>query len=330
MTATVDHPITQDPEQPVEIAEPTPELRALWGARAVALIVDVVPGGAVLVAAALVAPALPLHSAWWWAVVSVAGIGLLSTLTNRVVLPATAHRSPGRRLAGTTVVRGDGEAPGLGRLSLRETAHLLDTAAVFVGWLWPLWDHRARTFADILAGTEVSRVSGERWSPAAARPAALAFLVAALACTGVAAVGYVAVYQRERASMAAGAEIGAQGPKMIEEMLSYTPESLQGDFARARSLATEKYREILVPQQQAIAERKPVVANEYWANNNAVLSAAPNRATMLTFLQGQRGEAGKERLITATVRVTFVKAKSEWRVDDLVVLTKPPPAEAGR
>ena len=30
--------------------------------------------------------------------------------------------------------------------------------AVFVGWVWPLWDRRRRTFADLLARTEVQVV----------------------------------------------------------------------------------------------------------------------------------------------------------------------------
>ena len=51
-------------------------------------------------------------------------------------------------------------------LMLRELAHLLDTAALFIGWLWPLWDRRRRTFADLLLRTEVHGVE-----PAAARHA---------------------------------------------------------------------------------------------------------------------------------------------------------------
>ena len=60
--------------------------------------------------------------------------------------------------------------------SLRDLAHLLDTAALFIGWLWPLWDRRNRTFADLLLRTEVHDVERpqrdmrradrrRRWSP---------------------------------------------------------------------------------------------------------------------------------------------------------------------
>ena len=45
---------------------------------------------------------------------------------------------------------------------LRDIAHLIDTAPLFIGWLWPLWDSRGRTFADMVTRTEVRRVEGER------------------------------------------------------------------------------------------------------------------------------------------------------------------------
>ena len=49
------------------------------------------------------------------------------------------------------------------------------------------------------------------------------------------------------------------------------------------------------------------VINEYWVTDSSIQSAAPDRATMLLFMQGRRGAAPEERYITATVRVVFVK-----------------------
>ena len=70
------------------------------------------------------------------------------------------------------------------------------------------------------------------------------------------------------------------------------------------------------------------VVNEYWVTDSAVLSATPRGATMLLFMQGHRGGGDEERFITATVRVSFVKAKDgRWLVDDLDVVTKPKPAK---
>jgi len=56
------------------------------------------------------------------------------------------------------VVRRDGKAIGAWGLMLRDLAHLLDTAPLLVGWLWPLWDSKKQTFADKIIGSVV--VSG--------------------------------------------------------------------------------------------------------------------------------------------------------------------------
>jgi Mce-associated membrane protein len=86
----------------------------------------------------------------------------------------------------------------------------------------------------------------------------------------------------------------------------------------------------LAAQQQAVQKGHPVT-NEYWVTNSSVQSVTPNQATMLLFMQGQRGTPPDDRYISATVRVTFAKgADTHWRVDDLTVLTKPNPGQAGK
>ena len=112
---------------------------------------------------------------------------------------------------------------------------------------------------------------------------------------------------------------------MVAQMLTYDPKSLPDDFARAQSLATDKYRPKLVEQQEIVKKGHPVV-NEYWPNDAAIQSATPDRATMLLFMHGRRGEGAEERYITATVQVNFAKGSDQhWRVDDLTVLAKPKP-----
>lgn len=113
-------------------------------------------------------------------------------------------------------------------------------------------------------------------------------------------------------------------------MLTYDPKSLQDDFARAQSLATDKYRGQLAAQQDLVRKGTPVI-NEYWVTNSSIESAAPNRATMLLFMQGRRGAAPEVRYISATVRVNFAKGGGNaWRVDDLTVLSKPKPPGNGK
>lgn len=320
--------LVEETETAPAVDEAAPNDLARWHIRAAALVVDVLPGVAVVVTMALVWLAVPPRSTWWWVSVCVLGGATLLTMANRVVLPATTGWSMGRGLVGIAVVRADGSSPGLGRLLSRDLAHLLDTMSVFVGWLWPLWDPRRRTFADLLLHTEVRNVEPDQRPADVRRRTAIMVSTAVLLCFGAAAVSVLAIFLPDRASDQTRAAILAQGPKIVTEILTYDPKSLQQDFARARSLTTDKYRPQLVTQQESVQKGHPVV-NEYWVTDSSVLSATPDRAAMLLFLQGHRGGGNGERFITATVRVSFAKSKDRrWLVDDLSVVTKPKPARS--
>jgi Mce-associated membrane protein len=302
---------------------------APWSFRVRAFAVDVLPAIAVAATMALVALTASQRPVWWWLCVSVGALAILVMLVNRLLLPAVTGWSLGRALFGLAVVRPDGAAVGPWRLLLRDLAHLLDIASV-VGWLWPLWDSRRRTFADMLLGTEVRRVEADEPPPNARRWASIAVLSAAAICLGGAALGYVVVYSQDRASEQTQAQIATQGPKMVAQMLTYDPKTLHDDFARAQSLATDKYRGELVAQQDVVQKGNPVI-NEYWPTNSSVQSATPDRATMLVFLEGRRGAGPDQRYISATVRVNFAKGGDDrWRVDDLTVLTRPKPPGNGK
>ncbi len=93
------------------------------------------------------------------------------------------------------------------------------------------------------------------------------------------------------------AEVATQGPKIVAQMLTYDPNSLHDDFARARSLATDKYRGQLAAQQEAVEKGHPVI-NEYRVTDSAIQSATPDRVTMLVFMDGRRGAGPDERYIT--------------------------------
>ncbi|MEB3020201.1 RDD family protein [[Mycobacterium] crassicus] len=305
---------------------------ATWRTRVIALGIDLLPGAVVVVTTAMAAMSFPSGGVWWWLAMTITGAVILATAVNRVLLPVITGWSLGRAFTGIEVVRGgEGSTPAVGaaRLLLREVAHLLDTVPVFLGWLWPLRDRRGRTFADLVARTEV-RPAVARQQPANIRTVTMAVFVAAAALSLCgAAAAYLVVFQREHNSDVARAEIARQGPKIVADMLSYDPATLDDDFGRAQSLATERYREQLVPQQDAIRNSQPA-PNFYRVTDAAVLDATPHRATVLMFLQGQRGTAGKERLISATVRVVFTEAAGNWRVDDLSVVSKPLPAEGDK
>ena len=178
--------------------------------------------------------------------------------------------------------------------------------------------------------TEVRRPNRTSAPRKMRRWTAAAVLAAAVLCLAGAAVSYGGVYSRDRATDQTVAQIATQGPKIVAQMLTYDPKSLRDDFARARSLATDKYRGQLAAQQEAVEKGHPVI-NEYWVTDSSIKSASPDRATMLLFMQGRRGAAPDERYISATVRVSFAKdGDSHWRVDDLTVLTKPKPPGNGK
>ena len=228
----------------------------------------------------------------------------------------------GRSLFGIKVVRLDGLPLDPWRLLLRDMAHALDTVPLLVGWFWPLWDSRGRTFADIVTRTEVRDAEGGL--PDGRRLATKVMAGIGLLAVLGAGLGFLGVSLPEQSVKQARAEIAEQGPKILPEMLSYSAASLQDDFTRAQGLATDAYRPQLVAQQDAIRKLKPILDNNYWVTNSAVLTSTKDHAQMLLLMQGQRGAESKQRFITATVRASFEKSGSgQWQVSDLTVLAQP-------
>ena len=312
------------------IPESSQNSLAPWHIRVGAFAVDVLPGIAVVATMVLVSFTVPPRGVWWWVSISVAGVAFLLMLVNRLVLPTITGWSLGRAVCGIAVVGRDGEAPGPWRLLLGTWPTCSTPSSLLVGWLWPLWDSRRRTFADMLLGTEVRRVEPDERPGNVRRWTAVAVLTCACVCVAGAVLSYAVVYSRDRAIDQTRQQISIQGPKLVAQMLTYDPKSLQDDFTRAQSLATDNYRPKLVEQQEIVKKGHPVV-NEYWPNDAAIQSATPDRATMLMFMHGRRGEGGEQRYITATVQVKFVKGgDGRWRVDDLTVLAKPKPPGNGK
>ena len=322
--------VVEDTQATEVISESSQNSLAPWHVRAGAFAVDVLPGIAVVATMALVSFTVPPRGVWWWVSMSIGGLAFLLVLANRLMLPTVTGWSLGRAVCGIAVIGRDGQSPGPWRLLLRDLAHLLDTLSLFVGWLWPLWDSQRRTFADMLLRTEARRTEAEERPANVRRWTAATVLTCACVCVAGAVLSYAVVYSRERATDQARQEISIQGPKIVAQMLTYDPKTLPDDFARAQSLATDKYRPKLVEQQEIVKKGHPII-NEYWPNDAAIQSATPDRMTMLLFMHGRRGEGPEERYITATVQVTFAEgADHRWRVDDLTVVAKPKPPGNGK
>ncbi len=306
-----------------EPAERAPAgLTASWQARAGAFAVDVFFGIGVVITCLLVAQSASISGLGWlrWTAIALAGVAFLAVAVNRLLLPSITGWTLGRSLAGIVVVSRDGDPVGPWRLLLRDLAHLLDTAAVFVGWLWPLWDSRGRTFADLIVRTEVRRVDGER--PDRRRLAGGVLVALAVVAGAATLLGYFGVYRPELAVEQARQQLAVQGPKIVEQMLTYNLASADGDFTRARDLVTDGYRPKLVEDQDR-ARKLGLADTEYWVVNSSVLTNARDRAEMLMFMQGQRGEAPNLRLISATVQVKFERVGDHWKVADFSVLARP-------
>ena len=314
---------------PTAIQDSPREALAPWHSRVRAFAIDVLPCLAVIITMALVLRTVPAHGAWWWLAISVLGVVTLLALVNRLLLPVITGWSLGRALVGIAVTGRTGDAPGPWTLLLRDVAHLLDIVSI-VGWLWPLWDSRRRTFADMLARTEVRPLDPGTVPARIRRWTAVAVSSAVVLCLAGAAISFFVVYSTDRATDQTRAQIATQGPKIVAQMLTYDPKSLHDDFTRALSLATDKYRPQLAAQQDLVQKGHPVI-NEYWVTNSSIESAGPDRATMLLFMQGRRGIGPEQRYISATVRVNFTKGGGNtWRVDDLNVLTEPKQAGGGK
>jgi Mce-associated membrane protein len=315
-----------NPHAPADESPARPPLGSWW-ARVGAFAVDVFIGAAVIVTVGLAA--VPQEGWLRWLYAGVAVLTFLVMAVNRLLLPTITGWSLGRALFGIAVRNREGAPVGILRLTVREVAHVLDTAAVFTGWLWPLWDRRNRTFADLLARTEVHKVEPPQRD--VRRPVVWVLVAATMLCAAAVGLSYAVVYRHDRAVDQARAQISEQGPRIVEKMLSFGADTLQQDFSTAQSLTTDGYRPQLIAQQQVV-QKAGATTNEYWAVSSAILSVSTEQASMLMAMQGQRGaDPNTMKFITATVRVEFDRSgDGQWRVANLTVLKRPNLNQAGQ
>ena len=91
-----------------------------------------------------------------------AGLGFLLALGlqiwNRSFKQGRTGQSIGKKVMGIRLVdEYSGQPIGAGMAFVRELAHALD-GAVYIGYLWPLWDDKRQTFADKILSTVVVEV----------------------------------------------------------------------------------------------------------------------------------------------------------------------------
>lgn len=83
-------------------------------------------------------------------------VGLSFSLWNRTFRQGRTGQSLGKQLLGIRLLNERAMAPvGAGAAFVRELAHYIDGVAMYIGYLWPLWDPKRQTFADKICGTVV-------------------------------------------------------------------------------------------------------------------------------------------------------------------------------
>ncbi len=92
------------------------------------------------------------------AVILGVSLTFIAGLENRAHWQGRTGQSIGKKACGIAVIMPGTRLPtGPGLGLLRQLAHIVD-AWLIVGYLWPLWDPRRRTFADMMTGTVVVKV----------------------------------------------------------------------------------------------------------------------------------------------------------------------------
>jgi len=83
-------------------------------------------------------------------------ISLAFNVYNLLIRQGRTGYTFGKTVVGIKLVKiSTGQPIGAGLSFVRQLAHIVDSLACYLGWLWPLWDSRRQTLADKMMGTVV-------------------------------------------------------------------------------------------------------------------------------------------------------------------------------
>nr|WP_238353227.1 RDD family protein [Kribbella solani] len=86
-------------------------------------------------------------------------VGLGLAIWNIIIRQGSTGQTVGKQVLGLKLVGADtGQPLGAGKTFLRQITHVLDGAACYLGYLWPLWDEKRQTFADKINNTYVIKL----------------------------------------------------------------------------------------------------------------------------------------------------------------------------
>ncbi|MER6083696.1 RDD family protein [Streptomyces sp. NPDC013157] len=88
----------------------------------------------------------------------IGGLAILGLAIWQLIMEGRTGQTIGKKALGIRLVKeATGQPIGVGMAFVRRIAHILDSLACYLGWLWPAWDAKRQTFADKVCGTIVIR-----------------------------------------------------------------------------------------------------------------------------------------------------------------------------
>ncbi|MFJ9813886.1 RDD family protein [Streptomyces sp. NPDC101151] len=92
------------------------------------------------------------------ALAAIGGLALIAIAIWQLIQEGRTGQTIGKKALGIRLVKEDtGQPLGVGMAFVRRIAHILDSLACYLGWLWPAWDSKRQTFADKVCGSIVIR-----------------------------------------------------------------------------------------------------------------------------------------------------------------------------
>ena len=151
--------MTTPPEFPAEQPAPaaSPSNLALWGTRALGVLVDWAP--------AFILSVLTYRASYFFSLVGYAYWGYLGHLEG------VTGQTPGKAIMGTRLVNQQGELLGSGAGIGRKFVHILDFLVCGLGFLLPIVDSKRQTIADkvmnsyVVEGIEKKPFALDLWMP---------------------------------------------------------------------------------------------------------------------------------------------------------------------
>lgn len=129
-------------------------------------------------------------------------------------------------------------------------------------------------------------------------------------------------HERHAAAERARAEVVAAAPGIVGDVLSYSVDTLDDDFARAKGHLTGHFAgdfDRLTREQIAPAVRKEKVSSRAEVTSAAVVEAEPDRVVTMLFVNQTTRSASlpDPKVDGSRIEATFTRVDGDWRIESL-------------